>query len=199
MMNKIKLLELSNQVKAEMISLGLSEGSLRNYDYNGFRPIHNFFTNENEEIFSVQIARKCLFQARNHCECGAITQERFRAIRKIETLLEEYYKNSTITWGHLPRWGCKELSEYFGNILSRYICEKEVIYSRNTINDYKSIIAQFLGFLELEEHQNFNNISPKEISQFIPRIAIRCPSSMSGVMTALRSFVIFLENKEPCE
>jgi len=153
----MKLLELIAQVKTEMISLGLSNGTLRNYEYNGFRPIRTFFAGENQEKFSVQLARQYVFKARKQCECKAITHERFRAIRKIETMLEECNKKGTIEWKHVVQWSCRQLGQYFKDILSEYIYEKEGVYSRNTINDYKSVVSQFLDFLEQKGHKNFSD------------------------------------------
>lgn len=196
-MKETTLLELITQAKTKMVSLGLSEGSLRNYEYNGFRPIQDFFINENEEKFSVPLVGQCMLQAKKEYECGGITHEKFRAMRKIGMMLEEFNKKGSIMWNRIPpEQAGGQLCQYFADILSEYICEKKGIYSHNTINYYKSIVSQYLGFLEQKGHQDFHYIPVGEASKFIPYIAVRCPASMKGVITALRSFFAFLADRQ---
>jgi integrase len=195
-MKKNELLNLFKEVKAEMIALGLSDGSLRNYEYNGFRPILEFFSKENETVYSANLTKKCVLNAKKQCEYKKITHEKFRSIRKIATILEEYNKNKSIRWKHLIPYSNVQLCQYYNGVLINYISEKESIYSTNTMNNYKSIIFKFLYFLEQKCFKNFLNVSIKEINEFIPFVAVKRQFSMKGVLTALNSFIVFLNDNQ---
>jgi integrase len=123
----------------------------------------------------------------------------FATIRKAAARLDEFYKTGTLKWRRLPGWRpITPLLPYFEKLLSDFslYLNKNCQYRSTTICCYMTNSRYFLSFLEQNKHVNLSQITLKDVSDFLPVIAPTHPYSMNTLLTSLRCFNRFLNDKK---
>ncbi|MEB3102869.1 tyrosine-type recombinase/integrase [Ferviditalea candida] len=196
-MKEVLLSTLIEQTKAAINVVGLSKKTLSNYEYEGFTPIARYFIQENQKQYCKQLALRFVLLTRQQYDQRLTYRSKYQNIRKVATMLEECYETGTVKWSCLPNWSGEQLGQHFVDILSQFVTEKtaEGIYSTATIKQYKSKILHFLLYLERNRHQDFAKVTLKDVNDYIPVAAKTHPNGMGNVISALRSFGSFLNEK----
>jgi len=196
-LNPMKLSDLVSQTQAAISTFGLSKKTLSSYEYEGFSPICFYFSEQNQEYYSRALAQQFVFRARQQYEKGLTYRSRYQNIRKVAALLYEFHETGTVKWSCLAKWSTKQLGKFFSDVLSSYINDKisSKILDIGTIKSYKSGIIQFLSYLEEKCHSDFLSVTRKEVSDCVTLLATRRPCGLGNILSALRSFCAFLNDK----
>lgn len=184
--------------KEKMLTFGLSDKTLSNYDYEGFRILSIYFTEHHEEYYSKEIIDNLVFQARKQYELSLINRSKYQNIRKVAAMMDECFETGTVNWSCLPNWYTKKLNKYFEKILSLYLQNKieSSTYSIGTLKGHKVEIRQFLLYLEGNGHKNFSNVTLEDVNRYISFAARTHPSGMGNIISILRVFGQYLNEKQ---
>jgi site-specific recombinase XerD len=196
-MKNLELFHLWEQVKTSMLTFGFSAKTLEYYEKVGFQPLCSYFLASKQEEISLEALYSCVFETRNKYEEGKISSHDFSYLRKTVSMIEEVYSTGKLVWKELPNWKVLNLNAYFTDILNNYINtqKKKGIYADSTLEIYKYNIYQFLDYLDKNGHQNFSSVIIQDVSNFILYISKKLTAGMQGMMTAMRSFCKFLDDK----
>jgi len=188
------LLVLVYLTKQELLKFGLSPKAMRNYTYDGFDPILRYCEEEGITKYEPEKIECIVLEARTDYENQRLGRNAYQSIRKAASLLNEYHETGKLTWGCLPNWGTRNATSHFAQIVDLYCEEKRTTgeLCKGTIATSKSAILNFLFCLEDMGFRDFSEVTRQVVNDCIPILAIQYPCGMRGMMSAVRSFLGFL-------
>ena len=198
-MARVKLVDLYECVESALIALGLSKSTLMKYRYTGFRPLQCFFEQKKCVFYSRKLAEKFVSETLSDYESGLVSIFKYRRIRKVVAMLDEYKDTGTIKWAQLPNRNAAHLvCKHFETILTHYVSDliSKDRCSPSKIPNIKCIVRHFLRYLEEQGCRNLHCLNRNIVSAFVPVIAKRQPGDMSSVISVMKSFLGYLyDNK----
>lgn len=139
-MKEITFTELIVETKTAISSFKLKESTLKNSYNTGFNEIIQYYENENNEIFSLDLTEQFITSVQQRYDLKMISYSKYRIIRKVVTLLKEVYETEKLECKYLPKCTIdNKINPYFLSFLTLYVNDKrrEGLYSEGTINVYK--------------------------------------------------------------
>lgn len=198
-MARVKLIDLYKCVESALVTIGVGKAALETYQSIGFRPLKHFFEERDCAYYSKKLADEFFEKTLNAYKSNVISVDRYRRIRKVVTMLDEYSKTGTIKWRQLPMYSVPSLTcKRFESILTRYLenISSKKGYALSTINRHRGTVKHFLLYLEGHGYKKLSRLPRTTVSAYIPFIAKKQASGISDILCVLRMFLTFLhENK----
>lgn len=117
---------------------------------------------------------------KRHAECGLKLLWHYARFGYFECLKQYIAKLS------IPGPMLKSLHDY-----QRY-CEEERYLSEYTVNEYIRHVCLFLDFLGRRDVNNFNQISPEDLSDFVYSLSRYRQKTVAGIVACVRLYLRFL-------
>lgn len=197
-MDEILLSELIEQTKETIRSFEHSLSTVYQYQI-AWRALTDYFLANHQVVFSRQLAEQFVLEVKAKYDAGTIKKWRYKLYRLTVRRLIEFSEQGYLTWSYQKHNLTTQLHH------STYILlKKEYLNhlrregkSDRTIHTYEIISRQFLEFLEQKEIKDIAQVRTKDVHLFIPYISKQYqPTSMRTVLSALRSFLRFVESQE---
>lgn len=193
MKEKIPIGELTAKVVRELERL--------NYAYNtvcGFRAFYRrfieFATEKNEPYYSESLGFEFLKEKYNFSldlHKGALPRRLLEPVRRIRTLGD--YQLHGVIVRRVVKKPAYEKPPQFERVLSQYEVEFEKNnYSKRGLRTRIQRLYFFIDYIALKKLQNFNEITPGIISDYVKTIYRYHEKSISAILSALRTFLRFL-------
>lgn len=196
-MEKVKFLDMLQQAKNEMQVIYKGEKTRANYEGGGFSVIQQHYLDNGIEYYSQSINDTIVADAKQKYDKGLIGRSKFRYIRKVAAILKEYYETGTLKWQCLPKLELRTANRYFTNVLDDYCEEKDSTESlaKITIISNRSVALTFMLCLEEMGYHDFSKVTSTVVNTCIPILAKRYACSVNTMMSALRSFLSFINER----
>ena len=115
-MSEIVFEVLCAEVLEALRGLGLGKFSIRNYYYEGMRPIIKAYRSEGVIFYSIPFTSEVVDRFRAEHENGLISDHVWMSIRKVKALFEEYTQTGEIIWQRLKPEPKVCISPYYQEI-----------------------------------------------------------------------------------
>ena len=185
---EISLSELIKRTTLCLAELGLSAGTISDYQCSAFRPLERRLKNQ-EHISPETLLAQEEFFLRQY-QNGEISRHTFNwRIRGIR-VLTEVYETGTFIWKVYSKKEAVPLPGMFDAVLCGFISKQRC--SQRQKNCKESICRRFLKSLEDSGVTSFEDIQPDHVRNFIVKISETRAKSMDDVIYALRSFFRYL-------
>jgi integrase len=197
-MGEILLSELIERTKDAIRSFEHSQSTIYQYQM-GWRKLSDYFLEHHQVLFSKQLAEQYLLELREKLKGGGIKRWRYKLYRLTALMLIEWDETGQVTWKmhqeepptHIHQSAYILLHQEYLRSLKRE--GKRV----GTLQVYEIVSRQFLEYLEERKVEDFSEVRGREVSDFIPFIAKQYqPGSVRTVLSALRSFIRFVEGQK---
>ena len=116
-MSEIVFEVLCAEVLEALRGLGLGKFSIRNYYYEGMRPIIKAYRSEGVIFYSIPFTSEVVDRFRAEHENGLVSDHVWMSIRKVKALFEEYTQTGEIIWQRLKPEPKVCISPYYQEIL----------------------------------------------------------------------------------
>lgn len=181
---EICLSELIKRATQCLAELGLSAGTIRDYQCSAFRPLERRLKDQENINPETLLAQEEFFLGQY--QDGKISRHTFNwRIRGIR-VLTEVYETGTFTWKVFSKKEAISLSEIFETALCGFISKQNC--GQRQKNCRQSLCRRFLKSLEDSGVTSFGDIRPNHVRSFIVKISETRAKSMDDVVYALRGF-----------
>lgn len=195
-MGEILLSELIKRTKDSIRPLEHNQSTVYQYQ-RAWKALAAYFLEHNQALFSRQLAEQYILESKTKLDSGIIRKRRHALNRLTVQMLIEYFEYGCVSWKchrdppaylHQPAYILLH-TDYFN-------CLKKEGKGDNTIQIYGLVSRQFLEYLEQRRVKDIAEVGVNEISSFVPFISKKYqPTSMRTVLSALRSFLRFVESQ----
>lgn len=196
-MGEISLSELIVRTENTIQPLGHSQSTLYQYQL-GWRELSDYFIRQDQVLFSKCLAEQYVLEVKAKLDAGDIKKWRFKLIRRTVQMLIGCYEDGFFTWKNRKDDLSARLHQtIYILLLKDYLaCLQKEGKSDRTIQFYEIIARQFLEYLEQKNIPEITEVQLKDVNLFLPFISKQYqPTSMRTVLSALRSFLRFVESK----
>lgn len=196
-MGEISLSELIEQTMESIHSFEHSQSTVYQYQM-AWGALTDYFIENDQIMFSQQLAEQFVLESKTKLDTGAIKKWRYKLNRLTVLLLIECYEYGHVTWKHHKDDNSTRLIKSAYILLHSYYlnCLEKERKGAGTIKTYAIVSRQFLKYLEQMGGKDISEVQLSDVSLFIPFISKQYqPTSMRTVLSALRSFLRFVENK----
>jgi integrase len=191
-MDEIALSELIEKTEESIRSFEFSHSTVYHYQM-AWRALTDYFIENNQVLFSKQLAEQYILELKAKLGAGAIKSWRYQLDRLTVKILIEYFEYGCVSWKYHAEHPARLHQEYLGFL-------KEEGKGTGTIQFREIISRQFLEYLGQRKLNDIAEVRLKDVSLFIPFIARQYqPTSMRTVLSALRSFLRFVESQNLTE
>jgi site-specific recombinase XerD len=196
-MGEISLSELILRTENSIRPLGHSQSTLYQYQM-GWRELSDYFIRQDQVLFSKCLAEQYVLEVKTKLDAGVIKEWRFKLIRRTVQMLIGCYEDGFFTWKNRKDDLSARLHQtIYVLLLKDYLaCLQKEGKSNRTIELYEIIARQFLEYLEQKNIPQITQVQLKDVNLFLPFISKQYqPTCMRTVLSALRSFLRFVESK----
>ncbi len=196
-MGEILLSELIEQTMGSIRSFEHSQSTVYQYQM-AWRALTDYFIEHNQVMFSKQLAEQFVLETKTKLDTRTIKKWRYKLNRLTVLMLIECYEYGHVTWKHHKDDNPTRLLQSAYNLLhTDYLkCLEKERKGAGTIRIYEIVSRQFLKYLEQMGGKDISEVQLTDVSLFIPFISKQYqPTSMRTVLSALRSFLRFVETK----
>jgi site-specific recombinase XerD len=195
-MQKLLLSELIIQTKDTIQPLNHSKSTLYQYDL-AWKELSAYFRENGHVLFAESLAQEFIIRSRVALENGSIKPWRYKLRRLAVHMLIEVNEKESYAWRHHGKDPNELLSSSMIKLHQSYISEITMLGKGiGTIHLYQTVSRQFLKYTQFEQHKAIAELQLQDISQFIPYISKHYqPTSMRALLSALRCFLRYLEEK----
>ena len=197
-MVEITLSELILRTEEAIRPLNHSQSTHYQYRY-GWHALSDYFRKHNQVLFSKSLAEQYVLEAKEASKTGTIKRWRYKLIRKTVQMLIACYEDGCFTWSHYKEDLSARLHQMaYQHLLKEYMHDLQSTGKHDrTIEFYEAIARQFLEYLERKGIPEMNAVQLQDVSLFFPSIAPQYqPTSMRTVLSAIRSFLRFVEEQK---
>jgi integrase len=196
-MGEISLSELVEQTRESIRSFEHSQSTVYQYQM-AWKALTDYYIEHDQVMFSKQLAEQYVLESKVKLKAGAIKKWRYKLNRLTVLMLIECYEDGHVTWKyHKDDNPTRLLQSAYILLHKDYLksLEKEG-KGTGTIRIYETVSRQFLKYLEQRKLKDISEVQLTDVSLFIPFISKQYqPTSMRTVLSALRSFLRFVESK----
>jgi len=191
------LSNLIHEALRQLEKFGLADGTLKSYRTRSFHPIEILYVSKHATLFY----RKWLLGLTDEFKQQYTDEQISRKslnwrLRGIHILIEIYDKG-LFEWKVYSRKSPIQLTDIYEEVLRDF--SDGLSGSRKRIKIYESILRRFLSFISKQQIMDFSGINQLVVRDFIVDISVYRPKSMDDVMTALRKFFLYLNERGFCE
>ncbi len=196
-MQKLLLSELIHRTKDTIQPLNHSKSTLYQYDL-AWKELSAYFRENGHVLFTEPLAQQFVINSKAAFENGRIKLWRYKLRRLAVHILNEVNQKGCYTWSYHGKDPDQFLSSTMVKLHQSYISEITMLGKGvGTIRLYQTVSRQFLKYAELEQHKAIAELRLEDVSQFISYISKYYQStSMRALLSALRCFLRYLEEKE---
>ena len=199
-MSEIVFEVLCADVLEALRGLGLGKFSIRNYYYEGMRPIIKAYRSEGVIFYSIPFTSEVVDRFRAEHENGLVSDHVWMSIRKVKALFEEYTQTGEIIWQRLKPEPKVCISPYYQEILFGF--RKHEANTRSigygSLRDEENICRRFFAYLDANGRHNCKDIDLTIVNDFLIVIAPQRKSSIDRVTSTLRHLCEYLLSKKIC-
>ena len=193
----ILLSELIERTRNCSQSFEPNPGTICSYQM-AWKALAAYFGEHDQALFSKPLAEQYLREAKAKMEAGVIKPWRYQLDRRAVHRLLEYFETGQVTWKYEKEPSIYLHQAAYLRLQADYLDHLQT-EGKSTSTGQKNggIARQFLEYLEQQAIQDIAQVGVKEISAFLPYISQRYrPASMPTVLTALRSFLRYVEARD---
>ena len=200
-MDEIAITELIVQTKNSIRSIEYSQATVDRYQM-AWRALTDYFIENNQVMFSQQLAEQYLLELKAKLDAGVIKRWRYQLDCLTVRMLIEYFEYGSVSWkkhedDHSP---CLRQSAFILLHQDYLNYLKKEGKSADTIQICERVSGQFLEYLEQRKVRDIAEVRGNEISSFIPIISKHHqPTNMGTTLSHLRSFLRFVERQNLTE
>lgn len=184
----ICLSELIKRATQCLVELGLSPGTIKDYQCSAFGPLERRLKNQEKINSAILLAQEEFFF--RQYQAGEISRHtynwRIRGIR----VLAEVYDTGNFAWKVYSKKEKASLPEPFDSVLGGFIRAQNCGQKQKDCKE--SICRRFLQSLIDSGVTSFGDIRSGHVHSFIVNISVTRPKSMDDVIYALRGFFGYL-------
>lgn len=191
---------LVNEILELLKEQGLSKNSIKNYYYEGFRPIIDKCSANGISHYQEDAINLALSSIAEDAQSGKIYKFKKQRSQKAAALLKEYVGTHAITLKRLAPNPKVTLHDHYEGIIlefRNYLETNKKISSKSS-KSRVSIIRLFLKYLEDNNISNLQLINLNTVNRFLTASAKQHPCSMDIVRLSLRNFSDFSTQKYAC-
>ena len=146
MKKEMELDNLLGIINDALKSFGVGKYSLRNYYYEGIKPIIKAYQNSDKILYDPVFTAQIVNEMEEDYKKGLVSQHINMRVRKIASLMEEYIKDGTINWQRIVRPHKIQLPPYFTEIINAFKTseEKAGLRSSKAVTEFCGIIRKIL-------------------------------------------------------
>jgi integrase len=196
-MGEISLSELIEQTKESIRPFEYNRSTIYRYQI-AWRALTDYFIEHDQVVFSKQLAEQFVLESKTKLDTRAIKKWQYKLNRLTVLMLIECYEYGHVTWKHHRDDNPTRLLQSAYILLHKdYLnCLEKEGKGTGTIRIYEIVSKQFLKYLEQKKFKDISEVQLTDVSLFIPFISKQYqPTSMRTVLSALRSFLRFVETK----
>ena len=177
---------LIERILKSMSGFQLSESTVLSYK-SAFTPIRKYHKKFGMSEYSDRLTAEFIVMQKERLRAGSISARHFRKLQRATNLLHEFNETGNITWrvyteAKLPN------SQYLRQIYVSFVSSLRISIADGTIKNIKSILTDFLLYLEENGHKDFQGVHLTDIRYYLVKIAGKNPRSMGNIIFALRKF-----------
>jgi site-specific recombinase XerD len=194
-MSTIKLRTLTAAVLQTMQKNEMnSEETLSLYARYGFSTIERHFEAIGVAVYSAAKVNNFVHAYRVEYERGTISEYQWRHVRRSAALLETFHKTGATNLPDLPKWGLREPTEIYGNLLEAYCAHasREGKMGDSTIKTKKCAIRGFLFALEDAGNHSLDGVTLKQVGDIVTTLAHKYSGGTVNMALSVRNFLRFL-------
>jgi site-specific recombinase XerD len=162
-----------------------------------FKRLRKFFYEQNVYTYSPDITKQFRRNVEKQAKSNQISQKMARYLMRISLMVDDFYQGDQIklkySYGKRFRY---KISLQHEELLDEFIRWLKI--APNSLAGYRSVIREFLHYLENSNVTDLNSIDSLFISEYLINIAPMHKSSMNNVQVAIRKFIVFLKEKKLC-
>jgi integrase len=178
------------EVQRQLRAGGLSEKTLRNYDYDGFDPIRRAHRASGLTRYSPEVAVELVDHSRRLFEGGRMSPSVWRGLRVCAARLAEVAMTGRVGTDRLARWGLREPSAGFVAALGGFCAAAaEAGWSGATITSARSAVRQLLFAFEDMGATSTSGLTPPLVSDAVTVVAGRFAGGLGHWLFAVRAFL----------
>jgi len=178
-------------VERELENMGMGAESVKRYIYGGFDKILQHFIALGITSYDESLLNDFVVQSHSKIT----DSKKFQLIRKSTALIHEYYQSGKIEPRVLEQWDKQKPAAYFTSVIERFKFENDrrKKWALRSKSSAYHAIAQFLMTLESMGHNDFQNITLKDVSDCVSIMAKRYTSGLKPTLSYIRAFLRFVD------
>lgn len=198
MQEELNLESLCNDIKTALKAIGLGKYSLRNYYYEGMRPIIKAYHSAGREMYDPVFTKQVVCDIQEQYRQGTVGSHIRMHVCKIADLMEEYCRTEKIIWRRILPPTTIPVSPYYEAILTGFQSSEDGkdIRGKRAIQELSGIIRKLFRYLEENGHQTLKTLTLQDASNYLIVAAENHRGSMDSVLRSLRYLNKFLMEAE---
>lgn len=186
------IFSLVDTAKEQMKQIGLADATIQTYQQRSFNQIIQRYQKEGNYQYRQEIMNELLVNVEQQFSDGVISRKSRNWRRRGINILQQFYQNGSFQWKVYQKASSDELPEPFTKTISSFMGSFS-LSSRYTA-EIRSIVVRFCIFLENREIQDFQEVTPEDLRDFLSLMHKSRPKSMDKVVSSLKKLFTFLNN-----
>lgn len=186
------IFSLVDAAKEQMKQIGLADATIQTYQQRSFNQIIQRYQKEGDYQYRQEIMNELLVHVEQQFSDGVISRKsrnwRCRGIN----ILQQLYQNGRFQWKVYQKASSDELPELFTKTISSFMGSFSL--SSHYTAEIRSIVVRFCIFLENKEIQDFQEVTPEDLRDFLSLMHGSRPKSMDKVVSSLKKLFTFLND-----
>ena len=184
------IIELFQSVFQALREWGLSEYSIQSYYYEGIRPILVYYEDAGKTTYDETFTDNVISDIKRKRDDGIVCDGIYKCTRKVAELLKSDNGSGFVWKRRIPQTRENLKSAYYSELLNHY-CSDEYqmgLRAAATINANVTLVRHFLRWLESKNKETLDQISLKDVGDFLTFYGEQNPRNIGEMLGALRKF-----------
>lgn len=195
-MNEMLLSDIIEKTREAVQTFGYNQSTMRHYERK-WKNLSSYFAGYGCKMFSEQLTDQYVSDLKQQLDSGKISKGTYKLARRAAYLVKDCFVDNSLIWRRIQDRIQIIKEPAFIRLHTNFICQLQIEQkSDGTVRIYGRIVEQFLEYLELKGFHDISEVTPRDVSTFIPHISNRYPQGVHVVLPALRSFLRFLETEK---
>lgn len=188
--------QLFHELLQTLREWGMSKYSVNSCYYEGIRPIRVYYNDAGRTLYDEAFTDSIVADIQRKYEDGTVPEGICKCVRKIAEMMKRY--DNGFLWSRIQS-GSKEklVSDYYNHLLNGYH-DKEInlgIRVKQTIRCDVTNIRHFFRWLEEHGKETLEQISLKDIGDFLTHYGELKPSTIGEMLSSLRKLSAFMKRQ----
>ncbi|MBK5244192.1 MAG: tyrosine-type recombinase/integrase [Eubacteriaceae bacterium] len=185
--------ELIQTALSQLASMGLADETLKSYRTYAFHPLERFYVDKGKVLYdsSLMIEMYHLYQLQY--KQGVILKQTLNWQLRGIGIIDEIYNTGFFEWKVFSQKKKEEMPDVYENIIIDF--SNTLLCCNKRKSNYESIVRRFLIFMIKSGKENLSSINDVLLRNFLVEISADKPKSMDDVITGLKKFLQYLNEK----